>query len=580
MESAINAIVGCVKLKPLSNTHPDSIEAVIQILLENRAIKNKKTFLQPTHPSAITPKMVGISQKMLKKVVAQIVEHIEQKKQIVVYGDYDADGICATAVLWEMLFACWQAVHGSSTQGIPIPFIPHRIRHGYGLSTVAIDEIISAHKPDLLITVDNGIVAHDAIMYLLKKKIACIITDHHEPEEGEANEFAFPESVGVIHSTQLCGTTVAWLLARELAAQYKLPESYSEHQLDLCGLATIADQVPLAGYNRSFAYHGLRTLAKLQRIGLKELALSSGAKFANASVDETAVGFRLAPKINAVGRLDHGLEALRLLCTNSSSLAKKLAGVLTSTNETRQELTKDQLDSAFESAHEQVAAGEKIIIVESPEYHEGIIGLIASQLTEKFYLPSIAIAVQEEKGMLKASARSISGVHITQLLRSVRAHLLAVGGHPMAAGFSAEAQKSKLIRNELHALARKQIDPDLLEQTQVFDCVLPHELLKPALCEELQTLAPFGMGNPTPLFYLSGLTVVEVRSIGAAGNHLKIVATDTHKKPLTVMAWNKAHIQRELQLGSSIDCIVSLALNEFRSVVSVQATLQWWAPAT
>jgi single-stranded-DNA-specific exonuclease len=526
-----------------SSTIPSSLNEVENILLKNRGIEDASAFFNPLHPVDLKLKAVGIDPKQMRKATMRLDQALKNQEDVLVFGDYDADGICSTAVLWLTLHNLGYKAR---------PFIPHREKHGYGLSQKALDDILAAQKPDLIVTVDNGIVAHEAVARLNQVGVDVIITDHHQPEE------SLPPALAIVHTTQLCGTTVAWMLAREIDSEFV------KSTLDLCGIATIADQVPLLQANRSFAYWGIEALKKTERVGLKQLC--QVAELTMADLSTSSVNFGLAPRINAMGRLDHGLDALRLLCTSNPQRAQELVENLNYTNLRRQDLTESMVATA--QAEAQTWVNEHIIVAYSTEYHEGVIGLIAGKLMEEFYKPAIVIAVGER--VAKASARSIPGVNIVELIRQVRDDLLEVGGHPMAAGFGLLPEKIEVVKQLLQELARTQISSELLTPSIQVECELPFGQLSDKLVKLTETFEPFGQANPEPVFGLKQLKVVEAQAMGRDKKHLKLSVTTGDLKPLTCIAWNRGFLAPKLEAGTIIDVAGVIEISEWNNRKTLQ----------
>ncbi len=552
---------------------PQTYEELEEILLDNRNLdtKNKELFFNPTSPEKLTVKEVGFSKSILSKTLKILIRALEEDKKIVIFGDYDADGICASAIVWECLFSLSKQLT-KTPKNIPVPFIPHREKHGYGISIVAVDEIIEKHNPDLIITVDNGIVAHEAAEYVQDKGIQLIITDHHQPEYKNETELVLPKADCVLHSTKLCGASVAWMLVKELEIALKKKDknlvTTFQSTLELAGIATIADQVPLFDANRSFAYFGLEALKKTQRIGLKKLFTYS--KIMQAEITEWSVGFGISPRINAMGRLEHGLDALRLLCSRKPSQAEKYASLLNETNQKRQDLTKNMVDDARAQVSEK--SEENIIIVYSSEYHEGILGLIAGGLTETYNKPTIAISLSGD--FAKASARSIPGVNIVEILRQIKDDLLAVGGHPMAAGLSFETDKLEEVISKLYKIAKKEIQAENLEKNLRVDCVVAHSLLTLETTDNLQKFGPFGMGNPQPQFEVAKLEVLEKRIIGKDKTHVKFKLGSDLIKGIDAIGWRMASRTQEISEGDIITIAGGLGVNEWNNRRFVQLTIK------
>lgn len=539
----------------LNQDVPQTVTEVSRQLVIARGIADEEQFFAPPNPMELEPDMVGIDREQLATAVELIRQAIDQQQKIVVFGDYDADGISASAVLWLTLH---------QLGGQVLPFIPIRDKHGYGLSDRALDDLLAEGKPDLVITVDNGIVAHGPVERLEQLGITTIVTDHHVPEQDEEGQALLPAAAAIVHTTQLCGASVAWILAKEL------DHSYAATLLDLTAIATIADQVPLTRANRSFAYWGLAALRTTDRVGIR--ALLSVANIDQASLDANSINFGLAPRINAMGRLAHGLDALRLLCTASPAQAEQLSHTLQSTNLQRQDLTLELLDLA--KAEQASWADEQIIIVHSTQYHDGVIGLIAGRLTEEYHKPAIAISVTG--GVAKASARSVSGVDIVDLIRQVRSDLLEVGGHPMAAGFSLETNKIETVVGRLQQLARQQINDELLLPETVVDMILPWSLVSVELVDLLQRFAPFGAGNPQPVFGLLGGRISDARAIGKSAQHLKLTVSDPQypDHQYTCLGWGMGQLLESLTLGESIDIAGSIEVNEWQGKRRVQVVVK------
>ncbi|MBP7774182.1 single-stranded-DNA-specific exonuclease RecJ [Candidatus Woesebacteria bacterium] len=543
-----------MRIRVLHSSHPQTLSELKTILIDNRHITNSKLFFNPPHPTQLQPADVGISVEELKKAVKIIQEAISGNKKIVIFGDYDADGICATATLWRCLHEAGAAV---------FPFIPDRKRHGYGLTSKGIDELIEQYHPDLIITVDNGIVAHQAIKYATDLGIQVIISDHHQKEHAEDGTEIFTTADAVVHTTALCGTTVAWFLGASVH------QEAAAEALDLCALATLADQVPLTHYNRSFAVHGLQALRETERPGL--LALLELAQSDQATLTEQDVSYGLAPRINAMGRLSHGLDALRLLCTTHLATAEKLAVRLQETNTERQDLTKDQYEAA--DIQQKSQSEEHVLVVHSATFHEGIIGLIAGKLAEKYFKPVVVIATNGETG--KGSARSITGVNITDLLRSVRSDLLEVGGHPMAGGFSIQVEKIAIFQQRLFELARAEIQPELLVRETVAECLLPTELCTLETYAVVQQFAPFGAANTKPQFLLEDLQIESSTVLGKNQQHLKLILSSTKTgESYTALWWGAGHQLDTWSPGKLVNVVAQLAINEWKGKKTLQLILK------
>jgi single-stranded-DNA-specific exonuclease len=521
---------------------------LLEHLVKNRGIQDIKQFLTPISPLKISSIDLEINQKQLKKAVQRIKTAIKSQEKVLIYGDYDADGISATSLVWLALNHL-----GLKTQ----PFIPDRMRHGYGMSKKALQEIIQDFNPKLIITVDNGIVAHKELQWLKDKEIDVIVTDHHQPSEQELPAYA------LVHSTQISGAAVAWMLIRELDPKF------ANNLIDLVAISTIADQMPLLKANRSFTKHGLELLKENKRPGL--VALCQTAKIKPELISAGTVGFMIAPRINAAGRIAHGLTAARLLCTQSLSTALDLAEQLEQLNQDRQDLTLLQFKTALKQAQSQNK--QKILIVHSDQFHEGVIGLISGKITEKFYKPSIAIATEGD--VVKASARSIKGVNITDLIREIKQDLLSVGGHELAAGFSAHKKKLPVIIKKLQKIGLQTIDDELLRPQLNIDAVVDKQLLSFKTHDLLQSLEPFGIGNRKPILAVKNCFVVQASSMGQDNQHLKLMIRCDKQDYKTIQAigWSMGSLVKEL-VQKKIDLAFNLEINQWNGKKSLQLKIK------
>ena len=495
------------------------VDELINILLENRGLTKKNEIAEFLNPKLerITSKNLGVSQAQISKAVSRIKKAIKGGEQIVIFGDYDVDGICGTAILWEIL---------NSVGADVMPYIPSRVEEGYGLSKKGIDNLRKKYNgAKIIITVDNGIVANEAVEYANSKGLEVIITDHHIPSKKLPNAFA------IVHTIKICGAAVAWVLSRELLSvlgrrfseESKSVLTFSvqanrkqitEEHLGLVSLATVADVMSLTSYNRTLVKFGLEQIRKTERVGLNKLINLAGIKKEKIGVYE--LGHIIGPRINAMGRIDEGMESLRLLCTPNVRRAGELAAKLHATNVKRQELTVESVTHAKGIA----SKSKKIIIISDKSYNPGIIGLIAGRITEEFYRPSIVISEGEITS--KGSARSVNGINIIEFIRQAKGLLIDAGGHKGAAGFTIETNKINKLKKILEKLAEKQIDKSLLVRKIRIDCKLPLEFVNSEVFENVSKLAPFGYGNPEPVFLAENVEVESHRFVGKDGNHLKI----------------------------------------------------------
>lgn len=537
------------KWKILNDSKFSSISEIVSALLKNREISEPevKSFLAPQLEN-VTFTSVEVDISQVKKTIDRIKLAISKNEGIVIYGDYDVDGICGTAILWETIYSFYKNVY---------PYIPHRVDEGYGLSEKGIKNLESEIKNlGLIITVDNGIVANKSVEYANSKGIDVIISDHHVKGEDLPKAFSF------IHTTKLCGTSVAYLLAQEIISSFSLPEL--NNHLELVALATVADLVPLTNENRILLTLGLKDLKKTKRPGLIELFLEAGIK--KNEVDVYHIGHIIAPRLNATGRISHAMDALRLICTTDPIRAKTLAGILGKTNKERQVMTFDSAANAIEQARGDGVEADGLIMISDESYDQGVIGLIASKLVEEFYRPSIAVSVGRD--ISKGSARSIPGVNIIELIRSIPEYLKEAGGHPMAAGFSIETKNLEKFKEALVKKANENISEELFEKVLKVDMELDFHLLTLELYKEIEKLAPFGMGNPSPVFMTKAVTIASLNPVGKNKEHMQIMFEKDANFLKGIMF--RCDPELKLEVGKVVHIAYSMDKNEWQDKVSIQ----------
>lgn len=529
------------------------IKEIIELLLENRGLKNKKGIDAFLHPdlSEVTPKNVGIDLKQLKKALTRIEKALKNKEQIVVFGDYDVDGITGSAILWETLYGMGAAC---------VPYIPNRKDEGYGLSKIGIENLTQQiSNVGLIITVDNGIVANDAVKFAIEKGIDVIITDHHTVSE------TLPDAHAIVHTTNLCGAGVAYLLSKEIKVKSEKLKVSDDTHLELAALGTVADLVPLIGPNRTIVFEGLKKLHKSTRLGL--LALFQQARIDQRAIGTYEIGFIIGPRLNASGRIESAMDSLRLLCTTKKDRAEELATKLELVNRERQQLLKDATEHAIAGINESGLGTRKILMIGHASYEEGVIGLVAGRLVEAFYRPAIVLSLGEK--VSKASVRSINGFNIIEFLRMHIDHFVNVGGHPMAAGFTVETEKIALLQKALEEKAEELLTEVLLTRSLKIDCELPFSSLTQELYNNIQELSPFGMGNPEPVFSATDVTIDSMRVIGKEGNHLKLMLRQD-KKVFEAIAFRMGELAEKMKPGDKISVAYVLDENTWNGETKLQ----------
>ena len=430
----------------------------------------------------------------------------------------------------------------------------NRFEEGYGIKYTSFEnENFKKLNPSLVITVDNGIVAYDAVKKSKNLGIDVIVVDHHAKGNKKLN------TKYIIHNTNVCGSALSWFLSEALVkvgpSKQIIKRSDLNISLDLAIIGTIADQMPLLGINRSIVKFGLDELNNTKKIGLKELFKQAG--ITNIGVYE--IGFIIAPRINAMGRLSKAIDSLRLLCTRNKEKAVELAETLNQTNLERQKIVEDVLKRTLTEVDEK----QKIIVIHG-EYHEGVIGLASGRVTERLYKPSIIISKGEK--ISKASARSIAGFNIMEAIKETGL-ILEGGGHPMAAGFSIETTKIDLFIQKINALSDKLLTEELLQRNLKIDVNLDFEIIDSELINLIKKFEPFGNGNYAPVFETKSVKIAEIKKVGSDGKHLKL-KLEKDKKTIDAIAFGMA--QKELVKGSVIDIAYSVEENVWNNKTSIQ----------
>jgi single-stranded-DNA-specific exonuclease len=543
-------------------------QKIINLLLKDRGIEDMDTFLNPPDPSVMSIADFGYEKELTKTL--SLLEDVKKKGgTVVVYTDYDADGITGGTILWETLHLLGFKA---------MPYVPHRKTEGYGFSIKGIDNVKEQYNPSVIISVDHGITAAEKITYAKEKLgIPIVVTDHHLKSDTPPDD-----AYAVFHLPQISGSGVSYFFSKALFEHFKdqatpgnrekLTRYFKTDYLSLASIGTIADLVPLVGPARSIAKFGLAAFPHVTREGIRCIMNESGIE--GKKITPYEVGFIIAPRINAVGRLEHALEALRLLCTTSSEKAQQIASSVGRTNKERQDLVKEAVTEAkqqVESLHGNTLP--KILVLTSESWHEGIIGLIASKMVEQYWRPVIVMTASES--FLKGSARSVPTVHITEFLRSLKKHLVDVGGHMQAAGFTIEKDKLAGFIKAVEKASGKIVKPTDLERRIEADVTMPLSKVTSSLLTTLEQLQPFGIGNPQPVF-LSTVTLQDARIFGKKNEHLRILVGDKSNGSLELIAFSKAADFHKLALGQEMKIIYQPEINRWNGTSKLQGKLSYW----
>ena len=541
---------------------------IMRQLLYNRGYTTREDagrFLQAAQPDEDDPfKLIG-----MHEAVERLTYAIQHQEPIAIYGDYDVDGVTATALLTEALKALGGNVR---------PYIPNRFDEGYGLNNDALQSL-KDEGIRLVVTVDCGIRSLPEAEHARSLDLDLIISDHHPPTT------ELPVAVAVINQKQpgdtypgkhLAGVGLAFKLVEALCQQPTLMPPQAELQvdrwLDLVALGTVADVVSLVGENRSLVRRGLDHLRQTQRQGL--FSLMNIAGLSPARITTRDIGFVLGPRINAAGRLDSALAALELLLTEDVFEAGRLAQQLQIQNQDRQKLTKE-----IQVQAEQIAFQENpdalLLFAAHPDFNPGVVGLAASRLMETYYRPAIVASQGPE--FTRGSCRSISEFHITRALDQCADLLVRHGGHAAAAGFTVHNDNLPELITRLQAIAAEQLGSRDLHPTLRIDMEIPLRELKPELLPYLDQLEPTGMDNPQAVFASRGLQVRYSRTVGHDNSHLKLVVND-RRLSYDAIAFRQGHWQDKMP--EMIDLAYTFEIKEYNGHQSLQLNVKDLKPAS
>ena len=507
-------------------------------------------------------------------VVAQVRSAIDAGGRITVHGDFDVDGVCATTVMVSTLRGL-----GAECDWL----IPDRIADGYGLSAKNVERL-AERGTALLLTVDCGITAVAEVKLAEELGMEVIITDHHQPADQLPNCLLLHPELSNYPFPSLCGTAVAWKLAsalraasgngspdyqRDSASADPLPDAAHTADLDLVALATVADVVPLIGENRSLVRRGLAEMRRGRRVGLR--ALIAAAKCEPTRLDETDLAFRLAPRINAAGRLYRADAGVELMLSDDEARAEEIASELSRANSERR-ATEREVDSAAEAArrelpdHLREAPG---LVVAGEDWHPGVVGIVASRLVERHHRPVVVVSLDGEGGG-RGSGRSIPGFDLLAALEACSAHLESFGGHRAAAGLSLRAANLDAFREAFAAHASAVLGSDGLRRTEQIDAMVGGVGLGLELAEEIGRLAPFGMGNPGVRLMVPSARVSDVRTMGE-GKHSRFSLHSGAHRALGV-AFGRSSLG--VEDDDPVDAAVRLEVNHWNGSVEPRVVLR------
>ena len=532
------------------------LSRLLSTIIANKGLQTKQeieVFLNPTRKDFHDPYLMPD----MEIAVDRIIKAIENKEKVIIYGDYDVDGITSITVLKKFL----------SDRGLEVDsYIPNRLDEGYGLNKAAIDKIVE-NNYQLMITVDCGISGLEEIEYANSLGLETIVTDHHEPAE------TLPKALAVVDAkrkdnkypfNQLAGVGVVFKLIQAISQVYKLEEKEYLKYLDIVCVGTISDIVPLVDENRVITKLGLKLVEVTKNVGLKALLNTIGYK----KIDSSAISFGVAPRINACGRMGHEQEALNLFLTDNIVEATNISRKLNEYNKERQDIEK----RIFEEVIAKIESGEKdkpCIVLGEENWHHGVIGIVSSKVTEMYYKPSILICFEDGEG--KGSGRSIPGFDLHDALSKCNEHIDRFGGHSMAIGISVSKDKFGLFKSDLENYVE---NTDIKELTPVIkvDEEVNSKDININVVNELNMLEPFGEANKMPIFMYKNLKINSIRAL-SEGKHLKLTLKDENLV-IDAIGFNMGHLTNEYLLGDKVDVLGSLEVNSYNGRESVQINLK------
>ncbi|RKX25304.1 MAG: single-stranded-DNA-specific exonuclease RecJ [Candidatus Zixiibacteriota bacterium] len=494
--------------------------------------------------------------------IDRLTKALYDNEKIMIYGDYDVDGITATSLLYLVL----------NKLGAQVGYyLPNRLTEGYGLSQDGIDEA-KGKGVSLIITVDTGVTAVDEIEYARSQGIDVIVTDHHEPGERLPNTLAIinPKQAECDYGGELSGVGVAYKLVQALYRRLNQDDGELHEHLDLVALGTSADIVPLTGENRTLTKFGIQQISRTTKPGIKSLAFVSGLM--GKEIGTGQVVFVLAPRINALGRLGDCRDAIRLLSTHDERLASEIARKLDSENRRRKEIDQKTLEQALEQLPEVTDLDtDKAIVLAAEGWHQGVIGIVASRLVERYHLPTVMIAITDGEG--KGSARSIPGFHLTESLKECEHLLVRYGGHKYAAGLSIKQENIEEFRGKFKEVSsRKLTTEDTLPKLQI-DLELELSEVDDDFVRSVEQFSPFGPQNMRPVFLTRNCEVLGTPYI-VGNNHLKMKVRKGDAV-LDVIGFGFGDMVRVIiDRGCLVDIVYSLEFNTYNGITRIQIRLR------
>jgi len=534
-----------------------NVPELIARVLANRNITDRKeieVFLNPTRNDFYDPFLMPDMEKAVKRII----KAINDKEKVIIYGDYDVDGITSITVLKQFL----------QERGLEVgEHIPNRLAEGYGLNKEAVENI-KRKNYTLMITVDCGISGIEEIKICNEYGLETIITDHHEQLE------ELPEAYAIVNAKRkdsiypfrgLAGVGVVFKLIQAISIKLELnPKEYLKF-LDLVCIGTISDIVPLIDENRVIAKLGLQLISMTKNMGLKKLILDSGYKNINSNM----VSFGVAPRINACGRMGYQEEALKLFLTNNEEEADMITEKIRNFNQQRQEIERNIYEQAIKKIEKEDISKMSVLVIAGENWHHGVIGIVASKITEKFFKPTILISFNGEEG--KGSGRSIPGFDLHEALVATGEHLEKYGGHEMAVGLTLNKKNIENFRSSINQIAKEK-EINKINPVIKIDAQITKNDIRVDTIEKFKLLEPFGEKNRMPVFIYKNLRIDAIRSL-SDGKHIKLTLRDDNSQ-INAIGFNLGHLTKEFLIGDKIDLVGTLELNSFHGIESVQINIK------
>jgi len=540
---------------------PELNNTIVQLLL-NRGLNTQEKideFLYPEYSQDIHDPFLFSD---MKKTVERIYQSIEKKELITIYGDYDADGVSSSTILFDVL----------TTLGAKVEvFLPHREKDGYGLNPKAVEELLK-NNTKLIITVDCGISNTKEVDDVNNHNIDIIITDHHAIPE------TIPKAFSIIHPqldtkypfNYLAGVGVAFKLSQALLRSSKLTDKDKEIKekwlLDMVSIATVADMVPLLGENRTLVKYGLIVLSKTKRIGLRKLIEVSNIDY--SKIDTRSIGYGIAPRINAAGRMDHANLAFYLLTEEDEDRALELAIELNNSNLERQRITETMFRQALSL---DIDLNDRLLIFFNKDWSSGLTGLVASKLLRKYNRPCLVITKNEENNHLVGSGRSIDQFNITKALTKIEKLLLRYGGHPQACGFSFTEDKLEEFSASIKKIAEEELKGKEFKPTLDIEIEIDFNDISWELVDLVDKFKPFGKDNEEPLFLSKNLILTNTKKVGKDEKHWKLEFMKDNKK-IRGIGFGLTDI--DLTVGNNVDIVYNLSINEWNGNRQIQLMIK------